>query len=190
MDFDEEEVIMLTVVMVASGVGTGVVINWLMYRFWQVDLYGGIAGAVVGLWLWCRAHKWNFWEWADLIAELGFLMIAVASLAYGPEQMIRAGLAVIIWLSLIWLRRHYRKFRWYRSGKVGFVAIVGLGLWSVLEIVVAFFAGARVYFWGLALPQWLGVAVSTVSLVGLYLRGGRKVSEDALKIWQKVQKKR
>ena len=189
-DYEEEKIFMLSILIALAMLLGAYSVFWLEYRTAGTSLYGGILGVAASLWMWCRINKWNFWEWADAFGRMGMAMMAVGGLAFGPAGLVRAGVSLIAW-GMVWVvSRNYRHLGWYRSGRLGFTALVSVAGFSVVELIVAFTDLRAVYFGGLTIKQWGAVGVLTTCLVVVYLRGGRKVSEDLNDLWQKLQKTR
>lgn len=187
-DYEEEKIFMLLVVMMVAGIVSSYVWSWVIYREWGTSLYGAILGVVAGLWLWCKSNNWNFWEWADVVGGIFLPMMAVGGLAWGPAGLTRFAGAVLLGLVAVGLTDNYRKFRWYKSGRVGFGALVSAGAVCLLELIVAFVETGAVYFGGLTVRQWVAAVFLTVCLVLIYLRSGRKASEDLQSLWQRIKK--
>lgn len=173
-DYEEDKVLgaMLGLTL-ASWVGARV--SW-----WKPAANMGMIGAVVagGLFLawWCKRQKWNFWQWLDQVGEVSLAVGFVAAFAYGRD-MVGVGLVLVLgWLTSGFVRRYYRKWTWYESGKPGLTGLVTVWWWVVAELVVAKDWGVWVYF-----AAWLTVG----AVVIVYLRSGRKVSQDLKRIWPK-----
>lgn len=43
---------------------------WLIPQVWTggLGIYGAMVGGIVGLWLFCKKHQQNFWQWLDVVA--------------------------------------------------------------------------------------------------------------------------
>lgn len=174
-DYDEENILAWTLLMVVSMAVGGSVVYWLVYRgfgFWAA------AAIVIGVYVlgkWSHKHNWDFWEWLDYVGWWVLVMGTVAFLSWGPDTLwYGVGyLAGVVGVGI--LAKNYRKIRWYMSGKPGFTGLVALIWIAVVEIGVAFAGGDNKYLIGVSVRQWLAAWLLTASIVVLYLRGKSKI---------------
>lgn len=134
-----------------------------------LDEWGVIFPALMVLGLWCRKYKWNMGQWLDVLVPQGLLISSVMGL--WP--------LIIVYICIMLIKKHYRKFSWYKSGKPGLVGLAGLAGWGLTRIIIAFWDKGGVYLWLLTLDQWIGVLLFTTSTVIIYLLSGQKL------IWRK-----
>ena len=134
---------------------------------------GVIAVLATGRW-WCLRKKWDFWELFDILAVIGLWLWLLGSLAWGPEAVWEALSAIVGIVLAWWVRKGYRNFAWYPSGKMGLVGMVSLLCFCLAQILVAIFALAKVYWWGLTVDQFAAAWVVAFTLVAIYLRSGFK----------------
>jgi hypothetical protein len=176
MDYEEEQILSLAMLMAVGMVGAGIAANLIVYG--QLGLVRGVA-MVMGidiLWWWCRRKSWDFWEWLDVWTGWGLFLLMIWSLIWGPERFAYALGYGLAWIITLIAAANYRKFRWYKSGRVGFVGLFALMMWSGTEIVVAMVRRVGIYWGGLTPEQWFAVWILTASVVNLYLRSGRKMA--------------
>ena len=129
-DYAEDDILSLTVIVaVLAAVSLGA------WRWWSVG--GVLLLPLLGLWLYCRRRKWNWWEWLDALGPPSLIIGAVASLAWGPDLIGNSLALVVGWAVLKLVSRKYRSLRWYKSGKVGFVGIVSVAWWMAAWMVIA-----------------------------------------------------
>ena len=170
-DYDEEDILTLLIwLTVAAWVGSR-----LVWTRWSGLSLAGMMGLTFGLlgW-WCWWKKWDGWEWLDTVGVASLGLGAVGAASYGPGTVWLAVILAVGWgvgKGLVW---GYRRFAWYKSGKVGMAGVVSLGWWAGAQVENAY------------LLAWIVIACAVV----VYLRGGRKASEDLAHIWQKVKIKK
>jgi hypothetical protein len=147
-------------------------------KWFELSGWGLVGGGWWMLRRWCTAQKWDFWEVYDWVSVMSLWFWFLGSVFYGPGAkyaMVSSAVGIIVtWF----VRSHYRKFRWYPSGKVGIVGLSAILIYSVYEIVVAILNSAAVYWWGLTLAQTVGAWVIAICLVTVYLRGGNRFHTD------------
>jgi hypothetical protein len=141
--------------------------------------YLGLIGGLAFLWAWSKRQKWDFWEWLDTLIPLSLLVAFVVSWSMGVDGWMVATVALSGWLLVIVLGLFYRQFNWYKSGRLGFMGIIALGWWGVVQLVVA-----NLSIWAVYSFAWIVI----LSAVTLYLRSGRKLSEDLKFIWPSKRK--
>ncbi len=162
-----------------------VVVAWLGSGTWACGWFNvclpplvGIDGALLAgvgtLWWWSRKYKWSFWELLDVFAPVSLAVTILATLAWGPALWLATLVATLGIILATVLRGIYRDLHWYKSGRTGFVGIVALGWWGVVQLVIANFN-----VWGLYSLGW----IVSLAIVLLYLRAGRKVSDDWSRLW-------
>lgn len=176
-DYDGERLLTLWLwLVVAAWVGSGV------WAWWNPGLrqpYLAVVVPTLVLWWWSRRNKWSFWELLDAWAPVSLAVVVLAAVGWGPAGSWVALAAVGgVFLAAI-VRRWYRRWRWYRSGKVGVEGMAALAWWGVINLVIAKFSIGAVY--SLA---WM----VTAALVVVYLRSGRSLSDDLNRLWQNLQK--
>ena len=148
-----------------------------------VGVFLGVWGTTLGIlgaWLrWSVKNRFNFWEGLDIIGRVGLGVGVIVSLGWLAWGMM-AGLAIGS-LLVSGLKKYYRRFKWYKSGRVG---LVGLGaiLWlGVVEVTVAKRAENGLYWGGLEVSQWIGIWVIIFCLITVYLRAGYRLWPKAIK---------
>ncbi|MBI5358500.1 hypothetical protein HZB69_02625 [Candidatus Amesbacteria bacterium] len=156
-DYDEEEILTFMSLLGLVGLIAGYA---LLVREWGIMF----PTLILLIW-WSKKHRWNIGEWLDVLVPCGLLVGAFA-IPLWP--------LVIIYIGVMLLKRFYRQFTWYKSGKPGLVGLVGLAGWSVVRIIIAFLSPTGVYLGSLTLDQWIGVWMLSICLVAIYLLSGYK----------------
>lgn len=172
-DLPQEEIYKLILLSVSVSLG-------LFFLGGNIGL--GVFFAYIGLVLtvvvFMRNIKRNFWEGLDasslticffLFFGGGGVFLSTANLF----SLIYSGLG-LLGLLLFWrLKKNYRSFLWYKSGKTGFLFwAVSFYAFCVL-FILAFFEKT-----GLYLAQGCYLGISLVSLGIIYWRSERKLKED------------
>ncbi len=108
--------------------------------FWA-SFAGGVIGLALGIWRF-RLRFFETLEAAVLSELILFLIVFLLSLVKKFSQITLLGtLAIIVLIGLfIFLDAHYKKFSWYKSGRVGFSGLTVLGLFFLARTLVAMLA--------------------------------------------------
>lgn len=157
-DYDEEKILTLVSLLGIVGVLSGYAIN--------LHEWGVMFPALMVLGLWCRKYKWNMGEWLDVLVPQGLLITALMGL--WP--------LILVYVCIMVLKRHYRKFSWYKSGKPGLIGLAGLAGWGFTRIIIAFWDKTGVYLAFLTLDQWVSVVLFTSCVIVIYLQSGQKIT--------------
>jgi hypothetical protein len=146
--------------------------RWIL--FWQNPGFNYLVGYLSmlgGVWWFLRVKKWKTMTvLEDMVTPILFLFTF-----FWIDEYIRSGfdfevakVAPFLVLTMIlgwWMRRKYRSFEWYKSGKKGFlfwfVNASGFGL----MIAWSFWAGID-WLWRI-----LAMFLSLISVVGLFILG-------------------
>lgn len=187
-EHEEERIFGLTLVVTASALVAAILLGAAAYRQWMAWEWGGVAGGGIGIWWWCRKMKWDFWEWGDTIAPLSLLVAAGLAAVDGGKMWWVAGWWGCGFLAVPFFRSVYRRIGWYPSGRMGFVGLVSVWWWSIGELAVASKEEFGIYWGGLEISQWVALWFGIFLVVAIYLRGGRRVTEDVRNLWP-IQKK-
>jgi phosphatidylglycerol---prolipoprotein diacylglyceryl transferase len=160
---------------------------WHLLYIWQggMSFHGGLVGIIVAAWWWCKKHKVNFWQIADLMAIPGIFALAIGRIAnfingelWGrafngnwcvnfkntgggdvcrhPSTLYAAGKRFLVFGWLLWL--HYQKQ--FKPGFIfwNFVLFEGLG-----RVIVDFYRENALYY-GFSLGQWFSLLMVLTSL--------------------------
>lgn len=204
-DYPEEEIIGLTIYLTLVFL-TGARLSYIFFHFnkfqfsllkWLLighypgfSFWGGFCACLGLLIFWSRKKKWDFWQVVEVIIPAWFLVMVLVGtgLYLTSGELIFLGEALLGLTLLLFsrfLRRKYRSFVWYKSGKLGFVSCVSTSLFMLGKLVVEIFSRGSLYWEGL-FP--LGMAVAC--LVFLYRRSGRILKEDLGRLFLMRKEKR
>ena len=148
-DYDEKEILTLMSLLGIVGMIVGYA---LLIREWGVML--PVFGVLV--W-WCRKYHWHLGEWLDVLVPCGIVVAAVSMKIWA---------LLLIYIGVMLIKRNYRQFSWYKSGKPGLIGLSGLAGWAMVRISIGFFKPS--------IDQWIGVWLLTICLVAIYLLSGYK----------------
>lgn len=140
-DFDSAVIFkMATYILVGTAVGL-LASRLFMKELW---LWSAFLGGTGGLALLTWKMKTNFYETFEAFLIGGLPWIAIIFLSDSATHSSLAsfiGFLVILLIIFIsyWLDAHYKRFSWYRSGKMGFTGITTLSLVFALRFGLAIF---------------------------------------------------
>ncbi len=125
---------------VLLGIGSGNILAVNFFRDWW--LWSGFLGGVIGLLLGIRRFRLRFFETLEAFVISGLSLFLVVSISdcigkYSIDSLALCfGIASFIIL-FVFLDKHYRKFSWYKSGRVGFSGLTVLGTFFLVRSIVA-----------------------------------------------------
>lgn len=159
------------------------------FYFWQggMSFHGGVLGAVLAVFFYCRHKKIVFYDIADLIViplslMLGFGRIAnfINGEVYGkvtdifwavkfpgvegyrhPSQLYESLKNFFIFGILMWART-------FKSLKKGTIFWSFIGLYGLLRFFITFYREAEYYFFGIGIGQWLSLLMVPIAGFMLY----------------------
>ena len=181
-----DAVIFSTTLLLALVVGL-TVLGW---RWWSVG--GTLVWSLLTLSWWCRIRHLDFWELADAILPASTLAGSLIALGTHLDLWPAILLLLVSTVLLVLIKKYYRRLAWYKSGKLGIVAIAGIALWNVVWLLIAKWHPLNLYWGGLSVEQWIAIWAIIACTVTVYLRGGRRVTQDwrsITKLWQPKLKK-
>lgn len=180
---------------------------WLT-RYVGLCFHGGLFGGILGLFLFTKREKWDFWQTADIAVfglslgqAIGRIGCFLNGCCYGtptelflgvkfsglperrhPTQIYEAIFVLLIFYLLLKLERRYRLFAWYRGKKdkaaPGFLALSYLSFYNLGRIFLENLRGDSVYWRGVRSTQLVSGLTLLVALIVLYQRSGRGWQED------------
>jgi len=187
-EYDGKKILEFWILSTACVAIIGGGINWMLYKRAGVWIWGGVGGMILALWWWCKRQEWKSWEVIDEMGWSGGWVMAILAIGRGAWERGAVYLAGLVFLKLV--SQNYRRWRWYASGKPGLVGLLGMAWASGTELAIVNSGNGYLYWGGLGLSQWVGLWVLIASGVVVYLRSGRKTSEDILDLWQKITLKK
>ena len=143
-------------------------------KWFALSGWGIVLGGFWVVWDWSKKNKFDFWELTDWLVVLALWFWFFGAIAYGPAAKYAVGYAFLTLVLIRIIRANYRKFGWYKSGRVGLTGMLAIVMYAIYEIVMGVIAPIKIYWWGLTLSQTLGAWVIAICLVTVYLRGGNK----------------
>ena len=140
-EYEEEGIL----TMLLGVTGAGILAAAWGWKWWT--LWGVVVAVVAVLVMWCRQKKWDTWEWLDEIVAASMVIGLTAAVGSGQWMM---GIFLGVGLVGSWLAaKYYRRWSWYKSGKLGLVGLMGLGWWMVSGLVIANWQTSAIYLAGL-----------------------------------------
>lgn len=106
--------------------------------------WGSVLGFVVGLTLAVIKLNVRFFETFEaasigLLYWLGLVFIFDSIKSQSTSSLISFGVTAGLIGLFYFLNRRYKKFTWYRSGKIGFSGLATVGVFFLLRSILAFF---------------------------------------------------
>ena len=203
-DYSEEEIISLTIYLALAfllGARLGHVlyhlsdfqfslIKWfLIGRYPGFSFLGGFFASSGLLFYWSKRKNWDFWQVIETLVPTGLMVIVLVStgLYLTGGEILFLGEAILALLLLFFsrfLRKKYRTFVWYKSGKLGFASCFSVSLFMLGKLSLEILYRGSLYWESLFL---LGIALACWVLI--YQRSGRDLKEDFSKILPRKKEK-
>lgn len=165
-DYKEEEVLSMSWYILVAAVIGGLIGRLAIYEPQAGIIFGGLVALI---WF-GRKSEINAWEEADILGVLMLALGVILNFSLGRNRLIMAGFMLLGLALAIIVKKNYRRFRWYKSGKPGVVGLFGLLWWSMGELGIAFLVKNKLYWGGLTPAQWLAVAMIPTIIVVIYTR--------------------
>jgi prolipoprotein diacylglyceryltransferase len=192
-DYSEEEIISLTIYLtLVFLLGARLVhiiyhfegfqfslLKWLLVVHYPgFSFFGGFLACLGLLVFWSKKKKWDFWQVAEVIVPTWFLvLVLVASGLYLTSGKLiflgEAFLGLLLLFMSRFLKKNYRSFIWYKSGKLGFVSCLSTATFMMSKLMLEIFSRSSLYLEGI-----LPLSIAVTCLVFLYQRSGRTWRED------------
>jgi hypothetical protein len=171
------EIIFNAATYILIGIGIGLVFSFRFFPIWF--FWASITGGLIGLSLTILKFKLKFYETLEafIIASLPWL-----SLIFLKDSVVKSSLSsflaflatlITVFLSYFF-DTEYKKFNWYKSGRVGFAGLATVILIFLLRFTIAIVKVPVLSFVGQAEASISGVLV-VVSLLLLYNLGRKRV---------------
>jgi hypothetical protein len=125
-------------VLVGIGCGNILADNFFSDWWFLAGLVGGVLGLLAGI----RRFRLRFFETLEAFVISGlflFLSVALAELIsdYSLSSLSLTSGVIFFIAAFLFLDAHYKKFTWYKSGRVGFSGLTILGLFFLTRSIVA-----------------------------------------------------
>jgi hypothetical protein len=129
-----------TALYILFGIGVfNILANRFLPQWWfWLDFLGASLGFALGV----MRFKFRFFESLEaavvaLLPWLSLVFLGDAVLNSNLSSLIGSLVLLLIVVFYIFLDTHYKKFTWYKSGKVGFAGLITLGALFLIRIAVA-----------------------------------------------------
>ncbi len=157
-DYPQQEVVKMSLLsLVLSG--------FFLYLVSRVSLELSFSAVLLGLilvvYFFTRQKNWRFWAVMEHLTVPGLITWLIVS--FGDWYQMSAAL-VVLFSNLYW--QNYRCFSWYPSGKIGFLFLIDLVLFSVIRIGLDFWQNRLI-----ELASW--VVVFWLTIAGIIFRAGK-----------------
>lgn len=122
------------------GIGVfGFLFNRFLPEWW---FWGNVLGVVSGFGLGTFRFKFKFFESLEaivigLLPWLSFVFLEDAVSRANLSSLLGFVVLFLITVFYLFIDRHYKKFTWYKSGKVGFSGLMTLGVLFLVRTTVA-----------------------------------------------------
>lgn len=163
----------------------------------NLSFWGALLGGLLPLYLWQRRRVSQPW---DLVDPLGTNFLVIATIvaigshlagswwgrqssflkAVGGIHPVSLYLSAWCFLGIILariIRRQYRSWTWYRSGKVGLVGLFCLGWFFLGFLLIATLVEKQIYWGPLAIDQFLSLLVLVFIIILVGQRADRSFKE-------------
>lgn len=169
-EYRDEEILRFSIFVLVFGI-----IGYLFRKYFEGS--GIVLSVVLGTYVWCKNNKWEFWELFDVLTPVAvFVWFGITF------KIFALGLLFLLLL----VKSNYRKFRWYKSGKMGLVGLSGVLIYGLYEIGVAFSRQSGIYLGSLRINQIVSAFIISYAGVAIYLRSDRKLKEE---LWRSRKNK-
>lgn len=153
--------------------------RWLLFGSYPgLASSGVIVGTFIIYYVWNKRRSWDFWLVGDklifaflvaeVISHIGVFLSTARVIDLG-RIILSAFLLVVIGI----IAKNYRKYLWYKSGKVGFTACAGFSFYFLLNSLLEFLLNGSIYF-----ERLIYLAFGVLAIIFLYRRSERKIKED------------
>ncbi|MBP8590850.1 prolipoprotein diacylglyceryl transferase [Candidatus Shapirobacteria bacterium] len=140
---------------------------WALFLPWQhpgLSFAGGILGMALAAKIWAKKNKFNLWRISDpaLFPLLFFQELFSLGQFLSTQQNFYFFVFLILLLGSplgIFIKKKYRSFSWYPSGKIGLTFLAVLAFVLISFSILAFCHPLRLYFEGLGTLLIGGVAI-------------------------------
>lgn len=149
--------------------------SWLSwFSVWDkpgMNYIGGILSLVLFNFIFCKTNNWKFIPFAEdgLINSLLLLVFLITDEFVRSKFDLKAGFYLLLIILMIFfvnfVKKKYRSFVWYKSGKKGFAFLSTVFLsFLIFGLIGLFFKTNFIYL----ILYWV---ISLISLIGLFILG-------------------
>jgi hypothetical protein len=138
-DYDSESIFTYAL-FIAAGIGIFSFLSAKLLSHWW--FWANCLGVVLGFLLGRLKFKFRFFESLEatiigLLPWLSFVFLQDAMSNTSLPTLIAFIVLMLVIVLYVFLDTHYKKFAWYKSGKVGFSGLITLGLLFLVRATVA-----------------------------------------------------
>lgn len=131
------------------------------YWFWLIFL-GSFLGFLLGV----KLLKMRFYETFDgvflgLLSWIGLIFLSDSIIQTSLYSFLAFWVTVVLVFLFFFLDSQYRRFSWYKSGRIGFTGLATAGTFFLIRSVVAAFSLPVISF----LSNWEGLVSGVVSFL-------------------------
>lgn len=161
-------------------------VNWLALNVGQnFSLAGAFLGAILSVNRKMTLLNKNKWEVLDALVLPFFYFLLLGGIGNFLKTWNLFSLAYVVIgligiVSFRFLKKSYRSFGWYKSGKTGFLISIYCLFLSLSLLVLAFFQSDSLY-----LNRLLLTVLFLFSFGLLYYRSEREIKEDISGLWKR-----
>lgn len=147
-------------------------LDWInLIAFPGLNYIGGYFGFLAASYVVCKINNWKFWPFLeDIVGNVGILVLFLilndlTALKFNLGLVLNVGI-LILGLIFLWIiKKKYRSFVWYKSGKKGFAFFsVNFIFWLLLGLVGMVMKVGQIQI-------YLCLVVSLIFLAGLFILG-------------------
>ncbi|MBI4057800.1 hypothetical protein HY405_00575 [Candidatus Microgenomates bacterium] len=185
-DYEDPKIFSLGFITLLGGVLGFLATGWIVPREWFV---GVVLGLFVFGYLRARRFKMLWNEVIEAAAPAFFLFIPFLTLNFlvtkrliGWYVVTEVFLALFALVFFFVLRRHYRRFLWYPSGRVGFAGLAAIAFYFFVRASIVMFASSMLPLLSEFSSVWLGITLALASLIILYLQSERGFKTDVRRV--------
>lgn len=169
----------------------------------RLSFWGALVGGILMLFLWGKAKQWKWWDMVDTLGVVFLLVTFVMGFGcelagcweakssalwnvIGGKHPLGWYLAAWSLLGILigaWIKKHYRSWQWYKSGKIGLIGLFSIGWFSLGYLTIASLVKKQLYWGPFAANQWVAAGVLVIILALIYWRSGHSPRE--IFTWQK-----
>lgn len=113
----------------------------------QIWFWGAVFGFLMSFIVNSFTKKIKFFESLEasgmgLFIWLGFIFVASGISNRSLDSLMASGIVLVLFVIYLYLERNYRKFTWYKSGRVGFSGLTTLGLFFLVRTGISIYGGS------------------------------------------------
>lgn len=183
-DYPENQIFTLSFIIFSGVVGSVIVMSSIYKQaiFWVAAL----SSFLLVVWQ-AKRYDMRFFEVLEFVVLALYLILMFVLGAFVLRGItialsVEVGLFALVLIVYILVRRNFRHFLWYPSGKVGLASLLSLGLYGLGRALLATLSSSMLFLSSVFLDVALGISLSILCLITAYLRSGREECRD-LKLW-------